>query len=100
MAGRGSPATTLRSYAYDLQRWFRFLWAIDVAWDRAERVDARDFLLWVSNAPKPPRPRRGGRRGPAPGSVNRITGKASPPPPPAAGYRPEVLEALLGGPFG
>ncbi|GIM90151.1 integrase [Paractinoplanes toevensis] len=78
MAGRGSPATTLRSYAYDLQRWFRFLWAIDVAWDRAERVDARDFLLWVSHAPKPPRPRRGGRRGPAPGSVNRITGKASP----------------------
>jgi site-specific recombinase XerD len=78
MAGRGSPATTLRSYAYDLQRWFRFLWAVDVAWDKAQRTDARDFLLWVSNAPKPRRARRDGRSAPPPGAVNRITGKPTP----------------------
>lgn len=77
MAGRGSPVTTLRSYAFDLQRWFRFLWAIDVAWDRAERVDARDFLLWVSTAPKPSRRGARGRRRREPGSVNPITGKPS-----------------------
>ncbi|MEV6932505.1 tyrosine-type recombinase/integrase [Dactylosporangium sp. NPDC051485] len=78
MAGRGSRATTLRSYAYDLLRWFRFLWAVEVAWDRAQRVDARDFLLWVSNAPKPRRSRRVQRATPPPGSVNRITGKPYP----------------------
>lgn len=32
-AGR-SPAT-LRSYGMGLLRWFRFLWAAEVAWDRA-----------------------------------------------------------------
>jgi len=80
MAGRGSPATTLRSYAYDLLRWFRFLWAVDVAWDRAQRVDARDFLLWMSNAAKPRHPRRSAQPTPPPGAVNRITGKPYPGP--------------------
>src|SRR5205814_6827385 len=32
-----------RAYAIDLLRWFRFLWAVDVAWGRATRVEARDF---------------------------------------------------------
>ncbi len=40
-AGR-SPAT-LRSYGMDLLRWFRFLWAAGVGWERATRVEARDF---------------------------------------------------------
>jgi predicted transposase YbfD/YdcC len=31
-------ATTVRSYGMDLLRWFRFLWAIEVAWDRAART--------------------------------------------------------------
>lgn len=78
MARRGSPATTLRSYVYDLLRWFRFLWSVDVAWDRAQRVDGRDFLLWVSIATKPARRRRDDRSVPPPGSVNRITGKPYP----------------------
>lgn len=78
MVGRGCPATTVRSYAYDLLRWFRFLWAVGVAWERAERIDARDFLWWVANAPKPRRRRRSGRPAPAPGSVNPITGKPYP----------------------
>lgn len=33
----GRSATTLRSYGMDLLRWFRFLWAVGVAWDRAGR---------------------------------------------------------------
>ena len=40
-AGR-SPATQ-RSYGMDLLRWFRFLWAVDVGWNRATQLVARDF---------------------------------------------------------
>jgi site-specific recombinase XerD len=52
-AGR-SPAT-LRSYGMDLLRWFRFLWAVDVAWDRATQTEARDFSRWLQVAGKPVR---------------------------------------------
>jgi integrase len=44
---------TIRSYGLDLLRWFRFLWAIEVPWDRAGRVDARDFCRWMRLAGKP-----------------------------------------------
>ena len=53
MVGRGSPASTLRSYAFDLLRWFRFLWAVEVAWDRAGRLEARDFLCGSLRHPSP-----------------------------------------------
>ena len=53
-AGR-SPAT-VRSYGMDLLRWFRFLWAIGIGWDRATRVEARDFCRWMLVAGKPSRP--------------------------------------------
>ncbi|MCW2929127.1 MAG: putative integrase/recombinase [Actinomycetia bacterium] len=33
------PATTQRSYALALLRWFRFTWAVDVPWDQATRRD-------------------------------------------------------------
>lgn len=52
----GRSVATLRSYGLDLLRWFRFLWAVGVAWDRADRVDARDFCLWLVVAGKPTRP--------------------------------------------
>ena len=52
-AGR-SPAT-LRSYGMDLLRWFRFLWAAEVAWDRATQAEARDFSRWLLVAGKPAR---------------------------------------------
>ena len=53
-AGR-SPAT-LRSYGMDLLRWFRFCWAVGVPWDRATRIQARDFCRWLQVAGKPVRP--------------------------------------------
>lgn len=53
-AGR-SPATA-RSYGLDLLRWFRFLWALEVGWDRATRVEARDFCRWLQVGGKPSRP--------------------------------------------
>jgi hypothetical protein len=57
LADDASPAS-LRSYAYELLAWFRFLAAIDVAWDRAGRAEARDFALWLKTVKKPPRQRR------------------------------------------
>jgi integrase len=52
-AGR-SPAT-MRSYGMDLLRWFRFLWGVGVAWDRATQVEARDFSRWLLVTGKPAR---------------------------------------------
>src|SRR5713226_5835396 len=52
----GRPDSTVRSYGMDLLRWFRFLWAAGVAWDRATRSDGRDFCRWLQLAGKPVRP--------------------------------------------
>ncbi|MFF8868148.1 tyrosine-type recombinase/integrase [Streptomyces sp. NPDC015139] len=83
-----SSSLTPRSYGTDLLRWWRFLWAFGIEWDRAVREDARDFMLWMKLADKPvrvhwrhrgkadakiPAPSRAGR--PAPGSPNPVTGK-------------------------
>ena len=82
----GRPASTQRSYAMDLLRFFRFLWALGVPWNEATRVEARDFCTWIGLVDKPPlqrhdgsssKPRssRGASRGGAP---NALTGKATP----------------------
>jgi hypothetical protein len=57
LAGCGRPATTQRSYGMDLLRWFRFVWALQVDWDQATRVEARDFCRWLQLSVKPVRPR-------------------------------------------
>jgi integrase len=72
----GNSASSARSYARALLRWFRFLWAIGVAWDRAGRAEARDFMLWLEVARKPERRRAPGA--PPPGSVNPVTRKPYP----------------------
>ena len=61
----GRPAATQRSYAMDLLRWFRFLWAVEVGWDQATRVEARDFCCWIQLAAKPGGPAPGARYAPA-----------------------------------
>jgi site-specific recombinase XerD len=68
--------STLRSYAMDLLRWLRFLSAVDVSWDRASRVEGRDFSLWVRLVRKPRAAPKAGAA--VPGRVNRVTGKPSP----------------------
>jgi len=75
LADDASPAS-LRSYAYELLAWLRFLAAVEVAWDRAGRAEARDFALRLKIVKKPARRRR--PDAPRPGSVNPVTGKASP----------------------
>jgi hypothetical protein len=40
----------------DLFRWFRFIWAAGVPWNRATRIEARDFCRWMLVAGKPSRP--------------------------------------------
>lgn len=56
LAACGRPATTQRSYGMDLLRWFRFLAAVGVDWEKATRVEARDFCRFLASAPKPSRP--------------------------------------------
>ena len=72
LVAAGRSATTLRSYGMDLLRWWRFLHAVDIGWDRATRVEARDFSCWIQLTIKQ-------RRKPTPDNARRS--------PRAAGYR-------------
>lgn len=56
LQGVGRPSVTARSYGMDLLRWFRFLWAVEVPWERATRLEARDFSRWLLVAGQPARP--------------------------------------------
>ena len=49
---RDNRAGSVRSYAYGLLRWWRFLRAVDVPWDRATSAEARDFVLWLQRTTK------------------------------------------------
>src|SRR5258708_26778831 len=64
----GRAEATVRSYGMDLLRWFRYLRAdTEVAWDRATRIEARDFCRWLQVSGKQSRPhRRGWAAGEAP----------------------------------
>jgi site-specific recombinase XerD len=57
----GRAEATVRSYGMALLRWFRFLRAAGVRWDRATRAEACDFSRWLQVAGKQARPhwRRG-----------------------------------------
>lgn len=54
----GNRDASVRSYAYDLLRWWRFLRVVDTAWDRATPAEGRDFVLWLLQARKPVAERR------------------------------------------
>jgi integrase len=71
----------------DVLRWLRFLWAVEIGWDQATRVEARDFCSWIQLVDKPTRSHwrypDGGAPGtaaarPAAGTPNPVTGKRSP----------------------
>ena len=87
----GKSAATLRSYAVDLLRWWRFLDAVDVAWDRASRAEARDFSCWIQLTVRQrlqtSRPRAARWSSRALGAPNPVTGKPSS----GDGYAPSTV---------
>jgi integrase len=83
--GDGSPLTC-RSYAYDLLRWFRVLWAVDVGWEQATEAEAAALVGWLRSTPNPQRQRQSTKRIQV-GTVNLRTGK----PNLGAGYAPTTI---------
>ena len=86
----GRSAATLRSYGMDLLRWWRFLHAVDVGWDRATRVEARDFSCWIQLTVKQRRLATQSDTGwssVVSGAPNSVTGKAAP----SDGYAPATV---------
>jgi hypothetical protein len=71
----GRAELTVRSYGMDLLRWFRFLWASGVAWDRATGSEARDFCRWLQLAGKPVRPHWRERSRPGTGAAVPVAGE-------------------------
>lgn len=65
---------TLRSYGYDLLRWWRLLNLVDVEWDHASRAEVELLVGWMRHASNPQR-ERGPESRLAAGSVNLRTGK-------------------------
>jgi hypothetical protein len=78
MAASDAPATTLRSYSFELLGWLRFLWAVTVPWDRATRTEARDYALWLgqdSQADTVETGRLAGPRGGQPNHTETLSGR-------------------------
>ena len=87
----GKSESTLRSYSVDLLRWWRFLDAAGVEWDRASRAEARDFSCWIQLTVKQrlqtSRPRAARWSSRTPGAPNLVTGK----PASGDGYAPSTV---------
>lgn len=81
---------TGRSYAYDLLRWFRVLWALRVPWDRATSADTAALVGYLRNSSNPQRQRHRSAS-PEPGTVNPNTGK----PYPGHGYSARTINHNL-----
>lgn len=50
---QGNRPWSVRSYAYDLLRWWRWLRTVGVEWDKATPAEGRDLVLWMMQAEKP-----------------------------------------------
>ena len=87
--GDASPLTC-RSYAFDLLRWHRLLWCLEVSWEKATGADVAAMVGWLRVARNPQRERRRAGAPPA-GSVNLKTGKPSL----RAGYAPATINHAL-----
>ena len=90
LSAAGRSVATLRSYGMDLLRWWRFLHAVDMGWDRATRVEARDFSCWIQLTVKQRRLATQSDTGwssVVSGAPNSVTGKAAP----SDGYAPATV---------
>lgn len=86
--GDCSPLTC-RSYGFGLLRWFRLLWLLGVAWERATEAEIAVLVGWLRSGANPQR-RRSPGASPA-GSVNVRTGKPSL----RDGYAPRTINHAL-----
>lgn len=64
----------VRSYAFDLLRWWRWLRVVDVPWNQATPAEGRDFALWLGATVKVPNAARTVSTATA-GTINPITKK-------------------------
>ncbi|WP_372495613.1 site-specific integrase [Saccharopolyspora soli] len=71
---RGHSTSNLHSYGYDLLRWWRWLRAIEVDWDKATSAEIRDYVLWLRQTQKPRNHART-RSAAIAGQVNPVTRK-------------------------
>jgi integrase/recombinase XerD len=71
---RDNRPGSVRSYAYGLLRWWRWLRAVGVEWDKATPAEVRDLVLWLREAAKPRRDARTVSAATA-GRVNPVTRK-------------------------
>jgi integrase len=67
-------AGSVRSYAYGLLRWWRWLRAVGIEWDQASPAEARDLVLWLQQTTKPRRSPRTASAATA-GTINPTTRK-------------------------
>ena len=87
LAASDCSPLTIRSYAFDLLGWLRFLVEQDVPWRDASRIHVRDYVLMLRNARNPQR-----RPQPAPDDVVASrTGKPSR----GVGYAPATINHRL-----
>ncbi|TVL90242.1 hypothetical protein CD790_22240 [Streptomyces sp. SAJ15] len=74
---QGRRAGSIRSYAYDLLRWWRWLQVVDVEWDKVTSAEVREFVLWLQRSTKPRRTPRT-KSASTVGTINSITRKQYP----------------------
>jgi integrase/recombinase XerD len=72
---RDTSTGSVRSYAYALMRWWRWLRAVDVAWDKATPAEVRDLVLWLKQARKHNQRRPRSTSVTTAGTVNPVTRK-------------------------
>lgn len=72
---RGNRRLSVRSYAYDLLRWWRWLLLTNVHWDEVTSADVREYVLWLQQAIKVRGAARTGSARTA-GTINPITRKS------------------------
>lgn len=53
LALNDSSPLTVRSYGYGMLRWFRLLWLLDVAWEKATEAETAVLTGWLRSAANP-----------------------------------------------
>lgn len=71
---RDNRPDSVRSYAYGLLRWWRWLRAVGVEWDKATPAEVRDLVLWLKQTTKARRAPRTASLATA-GQINPVTRK-------------------------